>query len=274
VIARARRLLSRRQVARNGALRPIPTELTEDQVQNELARHGDWFYEFRFSNGASTAVPEAIVRDIHDTRAQIVFPALDRAFGRRWREVQCIDMACHQGWFAIQTALRGARVRGVDVRPEHVERAQLIASLAGLEDIEFEQGNLYELSPQRSGTYDLTLFLGVLYHLENPVGALKVARSLTRELCVIETQVARPAPDLTYAWGSHPEPRSGRAMAVGRVDEHHVAEGEAIVLLPTLAALHDLLRAAGFTDVELAEPPPGASPQFAARDRVVIFARV
>ena len=267
----ARRLLPHR---RNGALHAIPTKLSSDDLRAELGRYGDWFYEFKFSNGAATPVPEEAVRSIHDTRAQLIFPHLDRTFGRRWRRIECLDMACNQGWFAIQSALRGARVRGVDVRPEHVERAALVARLAGLDDVQFEQANLYDLRPERDGTFDLTLFLGVLYHLENPVGALKVARSLTRELCVIETQVARPAPDLTYAWGSHPEPRSGRAMAVGRVDEHHVAEGEAVVLLPTLAALYDLLRAAGFKDVELAEPPAGAHAQFVARDRVVVFARV
>jgi tRNA (mo5U34)-methyltransferase len=271
---RAGRLLARRRTTANGALRPIPTGLTAEQLQSKLARYGDWFYEFKFSNGASTSVPEEAVREIHDTRAKLVFPVLDRTFGKRWEEIECLDMACHQGWFAIQTALRGAHVRGVDIRAEHVERAAFVARLAGLEDIRFEQGNLYELRPERYGTYDLTLFLGILYHLENPVGALKIARALTRELCVIETQVARPAPDLTYAWGSHPDPRSGRAMAVGRVDEHHVAEGEAVVLLPTLSALYDLLHAAGFAHVELVEPPPGAHPQFVALDRVVIVAKV
>jgi tRNA (mo5U34)-methyltransferase len=270
------RLLRRRRssIPANGAIRPIPTRLTAEEVQTELSRHGDWFYDFEFANGAATSAPEEIVRDIHNTRADLVFGALDRIFRRRWSKVECIDLACHQGWFAIQTALRGAHVRGIDVRAEHVERAALVARLAGLEGAEFQQGNLYELSPERDGTHDLTLFLGVLYHLENPVGALKVARSLTKELCVIETQVARAAPDLDYAWGSHPDLRSGRAMAVGRVDEHHVAEGEAVVLLPTLAALYDLLAAAGFAHVELAAPPRDASPQFAALDRVVVFAGV
>jgi tRNA (mo5U34)-methyltransferase len=272
------RFLSRRTAPTDSSggdgLLTIPTEADRAETETALARHPDWFYEFTFSNGAATSVPEPVVREIHDTRARLVFPALERTFGGRWADVDCLDMACHQGWFAIQTALRGARVRGVDIRTEHVERARMVAALAGLDKVEFVQANLFDLDPSRIGTYDLTLFLGILYHLENPVGALKVARGLTRELCVIETQVAREAPDLTYAWGSDPNLRTGRAMAVGRVDEHHAAEGEAVVLLPTLAALHDLLRAAGFADVEVADPHPGASAQFAARDRVVIFARV
>src|SRR5207302_9282742 len=98
----------------------IPPSLGAEQLQSRLGRYADWFYEFTFSNGVSTFVPEEAVREIHDTRANLVFPMLDRTFGNRWQEVECLDMACHQGWFAIQTALRGAHVRGVDVRAEHV----------------------------------------------------------------------------------------------------------------------------------------------------------
>ena len=267
-----RNLLRRRTGA--GPIRPIPSRLPAGEIERELKRYDDWFYEFGFANGAMTAVDEPLVRQIHETRARLVFDRLDRAFGKRWRRVACLDMACHQGWFAIQAALRGARVRGVDARPEHIDRARLVATLAGLEGIDFDQRNLYEIAPDRDGSYDLTLLLGVLYHLENPVGALRAARSVTTELCVIETQVARPASDLSYAWGTDPNLRSGHAMAVGRVDPHHAAETEAVVLLPTLAALHDLLRAAGFARIELAEPPASATRQFVEGDRVVIFASV
>ena len=38
------------------------------------------------------------------------------------------------------------------------------------------------------GTFDVVLFLGVLYHLKDPIGALERLRSVTRELAVVETQ--------------------------------------------------------------------------------------
>ena len=31
--------------------------------------------------------------------------------------------------------------------------------------------------------------LGLIYHLENPVGALRVAHALTRRICLVETQI-------------------------------------------------------------------------------------
>lgn len=252
----------------------LPSPFSRDRVAAELGRFDDWFYEFRFSNGAETVVPYAEVRATHDARAELVFPRLDATFGGHWGEVDCLDMACHQGWFAIQTALRGARrVHGIDIREEHVARARLVAELTGVSATLFERRDLYDLTPAVDGTYDLTLFLGILYHLENPVGALKVARAMTKELCVIETQVAHPAPELTYMWGPDPNQRSGHAIAVGPVDEHHVAEGGAVVLVPTLAALLALLRGVGFSKVEVAEPTPGIQAQFAQGERVVVYAQ-
>ena len=38
------------------------------------------------------------------------------------------------------------------------------------------------------GTFDVVLFLGVLYHLENPFGALRRLAAVTRDLAVIETE--------------------------------------------------------------------------------------
>jgi tRNA (mo5U34)-methyltransferase len=252
---------------------PLPSPFPKDRVASELDRFDDWFYEFKFSNGAETRAVHPDLPATHEARAELVFPYLDEVFGDRWAEIDCLDMACHQGWFAIQAALRGARrVFGVDIREEHVARARLVAELTGVQATRFERRNLYDLAPATDGVFDLTLFLGILYHLEDPVGALKVARALTRGLCVIETQVARPAPDLTFMWGPDPTPRHGHAIAVGRVDEHHVAEGGSVVLVPTLEALYALLRGVGFSRIELAEPPAGIQEQFARRDRVVVFA--
>ena len=132
--------------------------------------------------------------------------------------------------------------------------------------------NLFDLDPERDGVFDLTLFLGILYHLEDPVRALREGARADARLCVIETQVARSSPALPYMWGPDPEPRTGSAIAVGRLDAHHAAEGGAVVLVPTLEALFDLVRAVGFTNVWRAEPPASAQPQYATGDRVILFA--
>lgn len=39
----------------------------------------------------------------------------------------------------------------------------------------------------RHGTFDVTLFMGVLYHMENPLGSLTRLASVTKELAIVET---------------------------------------------------------------------------------------
>jgi tRNA (mo5U34)-methyltransferase len=253
----------------------LPSAYPREEVESALSRYDDWFYEFVFANGAATTTPGDLVRSLHYTKPRLILPFLDHFFRGRWGEIECLDMACHQGWFSIQTALRGARrVHGVDVRSEHVERASLVRDLSGLSNVGFEQRNLFDLDPDRDGRYDLTLFLGILYHLADPVKALKIARAMTTELCVVETQVARPVPEMEYLWGSDPGVRRGHAIAVGRVGERHVAEDTEVVLVPTVDALYYLLHAAGFQSLSLAVPPRDAQDQYRDFDRVVVFAGV
>ncbi len=38
------------------------------------------------------------------------------------------------------------------------------------------------------GMWDVTLFLGVLYHLQDPLGGLRRLAAMTRELAIIESQ--------------------------------------------------------------------------------------
>lgn len=46
-----------------------------------------------------------------------------------------------------------------------------------------------ELSPETVGAFDIALFLGVLYHAENPMFYLRILASVCRDLAIIETHV-------------------------------------------------------------------------------------
>lgn len=255
-------------------IRVLPSAHPKRRLRGVLTKWTDWFYEFNFRDGVSTQT-DPVVNKIHRTRAELILPFLDDVFEGRWPEIRCLDAASHQGWFALQLALRGPReVHGIDIREEHVERACTIRELAGLQNVGFEKRNLYELDAGKDGLYDLTLFLGILYHLDSPLEALRTVRSVTKHLCVIETQVARPGPELSSLWGSSPEIRKGPAMAVLPSDEGHVEEERSVVLVPTLDALYRLLRAAGFGRLYLCVPPQNAHEQYVDFDRVVVFAFV
>ncbi|MEZ5802599.1 MAG: DUF4214 domain-containing protein [Rhizobiaceae bacterium] len=47
--------------------------------------------------------------------------------------------------------------------------------------------DLFDLDPAKLGTFDVVLFLGVLYHLKDPLGGLEKAAAMSRERIVVET---------------------------------------------------------------------------------------
>lgn len=58
--------------------------------------------------------------------------------------------------------------------------------------------DILEISPEKVGTFDIVLFLGVLYHMRHPLLALEKVYNVTKEMAIIETatdmlDIQRPA---------------------------------------------------------------------------------
>jgi tRNA (mo5U34)-methyltransferase len=254
----------------------LHTSLPTHSLQRKLDSLGPWFYNFQFDNEAHTeSFADKNALGIHESRAQCIFPFLDRYLEGRWREISCLDVACHEGWFSFQIAQRGARlVKGIDIQPERIERANFIKEAGTVTNASFEVRNLFALDPARDGVFDLTLFLGIFYHLEDPVRGFRAVRALTRDLCVIEGQVARSDQNITTAWGSRKEIRSGPACVVLDADPHHSPAQAGVSLVPSLEALQKIIRAAGFRRQKLVQPTPSLHEQYVHFDRVIVFAFV
>lgn len=252
----------------------ISSWLSPADLEAQVQALGPWFYPFDFGNGVRTGVegdPDLLA--IHRSRREAIFSFLDRHFQNRWPEVSCLDLACHEGWFAFQVAERGARaVRGVDIRPERVARANFVRNAGVFANVRFDVTDLFRLNPAIDGSHQLVLFLGIFYHLEDPVRGLRAARALTQELCVIEGQVARHQGHVSTAWGKKEEMRSGPVCVVIDADPEHARPGTHLCLVPSLEALQRMVRAAGFARSELLQPTASMHEQYANFDRVILFA--
>jgi hypothetical protein len=242
-----------------------------------LAR--DWFYRFTLPSGVVTGSAHAPdILAIHDTRWSMAEEALRSAFPEGASRASAIDLACHQGWFSLKLREFGfGSVHGIDARQQHVEDARLIASATGAEHVAFSRGDVHALSAAIVGTHDLVLCFGLLYHLENPVGALRVARALCTRLCLIETQVA-PGQTGVVDYGSYRfvKPIEGSFVIVDETDETHGPEASTlgISLIPSLEALHFILRKVGFSKVEVLPVPEDGYEQLKYGKRVVLAAWV
>jgi tRNA (mo5U34)-methyltransferase len=112
------------------------------------------------------------------------------------------------------------------------------------------------LDPAELGSFDVVLYLGVLYHMTDPLGALRRLRRATTTLAVVESEaIALPGLE-------------DRAL----VEFYPGAELNADVgnwWAPTLPALTGLCTAAGFSQTEVKVGPPDEPAHY----RAVVHAR-
>jgi FkbM family methyltransferase len=93
-----------------------------------------------------------------------------------------VDAGCGVGFFSQTLAERGLNVCGFDGRGENVAEAR-----RRFPHIPFEQGDIEERAILQLGRFDLVLCFGLLYHLENPLRAIRHLRGLTEKCLLLES---------------------------------------------------------------------------------------
>jgi tRNA (mo5U34)-methyltransferase len=146
------------------------------------------------------------------------------------------------------------------------------------ERLSFRCADVFELDPDDLGCFDVVLVLGLVYHVEDPAGALRRARALTRSLCAIESQLTRQSRPIIHGTG-RPE-----VFAQAEASFAAVVESDAVVnplasvsgvlsLIPNRAALERMTKVAGFDDVRFLQPAPHHDVQYLRGDRAIVVAR-
>jgi len=123
--------------------------------------------------------------------------------------------------------------------------------------------DLFDLNPDVEGRFDVVLFLGVLYHLKNPLGGLERAANMAREVLVVETETdcnTFPKPVLRHFPGREMNNDASNQFA------------------PNVAALRSMLGDLGFARIEVRTNPgmpqnrPGGPGDAADRNRHIVHA--
>jgi len=246
--------------------------MTESELRSKT-----WFYRFPLPDGSVTpSYYEGALEAVHTTRVDMMARALREHFGAAPIS-SAVDLASHQGWFSWQLTQHGAeRVTGIEPRLEHVADARAVIDVMGLSArITFEQCDVHDTTPERFGVHPLVLCFGLIYHLENPIGALRRARALTAKggLCLVETQVV-PGMRGFVDWGSYRyvRPLKGSFGIIDEMDETHANEASitGICLAPDTEGLMWIMRQIGFTDVALVPPPDDGYEQHLYGKRVMV----
>ena len=108
--------------------------------------------------------------------------------------LRVLDIGCRDGFFSFAMEARGADVTGVDYAPSSVTGFEVAARVLDSK-VEYVVENVYDLDPQKYGRFDVVFFLGVLYHLRNPLLALDRIRQMLNPggLLFVECQLSTDA---------------------------------------------------------------------------------
>jgi tRNA (mo5U34)-methyltransferase len=197
-----------------------------------------WYHTIDLGNGLVTPGAD-------DTPVRLARLALPASLSGR----SVLDIGAWDGFFSFEAERRGAaRVVATD---HYAWRGTGWSTKAGfdlarsalgsrVEDVEID---VMDISPARVGTFDVVLFLGVLYHLRHPLLALERVAAVSHDLLIVETVVdlvglGRPA----MAFYPHRE----------------LNDDPTNWWAPNHAAMEGMLRDVGFRRVRAITPAPSA----------------
>lgn len=107
-------------------------------------------------------------------------------------QLHILDLACGEGVYSIEAALRGAQVFALDARTERMDEGAKAANRLGLTNICFDQADIRSLDITLYGRIDVVLLLGILYHLDGKdiLPVLENAFEICRQFVIIDTHIA------------------------------------------------------------------------------------
>jgi tRNA (mo5U34)-methyltransferase len=238
-------------------------------------------YEFELGAGVTTPPLGPNLRSVHETRRQLIEAPVRAALAAAGPGARALDLACNEGWFSHRMLDWGAeRPVGVDIREDNVRRANLIRDHFGItaDRLSFRQADVLHLDPEELGRFDVVLVLGLIYHMERPLDALRIARRLTSGVCLIESQLTRQDRPIVLGTGRphvYEQRAEGFAAFVENDPENPLASTAGVMsLVPNRAALEAMPLWAGFAAVEWLPAQSHHDVQYIAEDRGVVAAYV
>jgi SAM-dependent methyltransferase len=231
-----------------------------DPTREELARAiealGPFHHDVELLHGLRTVQGDPS-RPIRETRVRNLvghlWPRLLEAAGGTLEGKSVLDIACCSGGFSVEAARSGtSRVLGIDVVDRYLEQARFIRDTLGLGNLDFRKMHIEDLSPETVGTFDVTFCFGLLYHLENPVLAMRRVSEVTSKVLVVDTDLLPPKVTKKAMWRMNVQ---GPSSPGDQNETTGLWRTEEIVqFTPSAGAVMRLMQFLGFSRVEHLEP--------------------
>jgi len=172
----------RRTDPQMNVVEPRLRAVRHDDLEERIAALGPWFHNINLC-GTWTA-PDHFLGDYPGAKFRRFAPHLpDDLSGKT-----VLDIGCNAGFYSIEMKRRGAdRVLGIDSDERYLAQARLAAEALDYEEIEFAKLDVYDVGAIGE-TFDLVIFMGVLYHLRHPLLALDLIREhVARDMLLFQS---------------------------------------------------------------------------------------
>ena len=225
---------------------------TQDrELSSSIAALAPWFHNIDL-NGVQTAPDHFLGNYPADKFARFASIVPADLTGK-----SVLDIGCNAGFYSVEMKRRGAdRVVGIDSDDRYLAQARLATDALGFTGVEFRNLSVYDVG-KLGETFDLVIFMGVLYHLRHPLLALDLIREhVARDAMLFQTlqQGSREVADVPedhpfFEPGTYTPPAYFDAPGYPKMHfiERKFAGDWTNWWAPNAAASQAMLRAAGFT---------------------------
>ncbi|HYE75903.1 MAG TPA: DUF1698 domain-containing protein, partial [Blastocatellia bacterium] len=218
--------------------------MTQQEAEEILRGVQYWHYPFDLPWGK--VIPTRASPERHLLRRQHLFHPLLELYGGSLASKTVLDVGCCQGFWSFAAAEAGAaHSLGIDSSQIFIQEALALREFNGLSNCEFRCAHVEEYETWAGvPNHQITFFFGLFYHLADPIFALRQVMSRTDETILIDTNIT-----------NHKEP----TLSIVPRDPHELTTRNSnistpIRIVPSKAALRELLLAGGFTKVDFIKP--------------------
>jgi 2-polyprenyl-3-methyl-5-hydroxy-6-metoxy-1,4-benzoquinol methylase len=181
----------------------------EAELQRLNEKHPEkWYHNYHFGHGIRTISGQG-PEDNFLIRSDIIMDLIYRFLGIRSiedisaRGHRLLDLGSAEGLQSIEAAMHGFDTVGVEGRELFIERAEFAKKVFALSNVRFVHGDVRNISGGMLGTFDVTLCLGILYHLDREamLPFFRAVSEMTSHLLIVDTHVDNPASVARYKLG-------------------------------------------------------------------------
>jgi 2-polyprenyl-3-methyl-5-hydroxy-6-metoxy-1,4-benzoquinol methylase len=145
-------------------------------TQEFIKQYGEWTaMAIKLPDGSYT-LPPAV-----DHRLKRLVQSAQDFLSKPLAECRVLDLACLEGHYAIEFAMHGAEVLGIEGRQVSLDKCNYVKNMLALTRASFIKEDVRNLSANKHGRFDIVICSGILYHL-TAQDAAKLVKAIS-EVC-------------------------------------------------------------------------------------------